>query len=265
MNAAFNRMMREVFQHRQEVLQSERLASLGTALAGIAHELNNPLSNVSTSAEILREENERAGAAERRELIEQIVSQTDRATEIIRTVLDFTREPRVDRRATSLLSAVRGALILVQARIPSHVAVEVDVPADLEAPADKTQLEQAFVNVLTNAVDALAEKGAGGAIRITGRRLDGEAELVFRDTGAGMSKEIVARVFDPFFTTKDVGHGTGLGLYLTHQIVAQHGGALRVESTPGEGTAVHVVLPLRAAGPVDSGAGGEPKEPRRAS
>jgi two-component system, NtrC family, sensor kinase len=243
MNAAFNRMMREVFERRQEVLQSERLASLGTALAGIAHEINNPLSNISTSAEILKEENERATAPERRELIDQIVSQTDRATDIIRTVLDFTRGAGVDRRSTNLLSAVRGALILVHARIPRHVAVEVDVPADLEVPADKTKLEQAFVNLLTNAVDALADEGQGGTIRISGRRNREGAELVFCDSGRGMPKEVVDRVFDPFFTTKDVGHGTGLGLYLTHQIVEQHGGTIRVESVPGEGTAFHVMFP----------------------
>ncbi len=264
MNAAFNRMLREVFERRQEVLQSERLASLGTALAGIAHEINNPLSNVSTSAEILREENERAGPAERRELIDQIVSQTDRATDIIRTVLDFTRGARIDRRTTNLLSAVRGAVILVHARIPSHVAVEVDVPGDLEVPADKTRLEQAFVNLLTNAIDAIADAGAGGTIRVVGRRAAGGAELVFCDSGKGMPKEVVDRVFDPFFTTKDVGHGTGLGLYLTHQIVEQHGGTIRVESVPGEGTAVHLTLPLEEPRQVDSGKETRAAEPRRA-
>jgi two-component system, NtrC family, sensor kinase len=263
MNAAFNRMMREVFQHRQDALESERLASLGTALAGIAHEINNPLSNISTSAEILREENERAGAAERRELVDQIVSQTDRARDIIRTVLDFTRRPGVERRATSLLSAVRAALILVHARIPRHVAVDVDVPADLEVPADRARLEQAFVNLLTNAVDALGDASRGGTVRISGRRRGSEAELVFCDSGRGMSKDVADRVFDPFFTTKDVGHGTGLGLYLTHQIVEQHGGTIRVESVPGEGTAVHLTLPLDAPHPVDSGKDAEAEEPRR--
>ncbi len=248
MNAAFNRMMREVFQRRQEVLQSERLASLGTALAGIAHEINNPLSNISTSAEILKEENERADVRERRDLIEQIVSQTDRATDIIRTVLDFTREPRIDRRSTNLLSAVRGAIILVHARIPPHVAVEVEVPPDVEVAADKTKLEQAFVNLLTNALDALAEGGRGGTVRIVAVPGEREVEVIFRDTGKGMAREVAERVFDPFFTTKDVGHGTGLGLYLTHQIVEQHGGTIRVESAVGEGTAVVLTLPIERSG-----------------
>jgi two-component system, NtrC family, sensor kinase len=155
-------------------------------------------------------------------------------------------------------------VILVHARIPRHVAVDVDVPADLEVAADKTRLEQAFVNLLTNAVDAISDAGEGGTIRIVGRRTVGGAELVFCDSGKGMPKEVVDRVFDPFFTTKDVGHGTGLGLYLTHQIVEQHGGAIRIESVPGEGTAVHLTLPLGEPDPVDSGQENPPAEPRRA-
>lgn len=258
MNAAFNRMIRELFEHEQEVIQSARLASLGTALAGIAHELNNPLSNVSTSAEILREENDRATAAERRELIDQIVSQTDRATDIIRTVLDFTREPRTDRRSTNLLSTVRGSLILVRGELPGHVSVHVDVPPDVEVLADKTKLEQAFINLVTNAVDAMRDPAREAKIHVSARPAqEGRVEIVFRDTGAGIPRNLLDRVFDPFFTTKDVGKGTGLGLYLTHQIVEQHGGTIRVESEVGEGTTVVMTLPVRAPEQVSSEAGRE--------
>jgi len=262
MNAAFNRMIREVFEHRQEVLQSERLASLGTALAGIAHEINNPLSNVSTSAEILREENDRAGPEERRELIDQIVSQADRATGIIRTVLDFTRETRSDRRSTNLLSAVRGSLILVRGDMPTHVAVDVDVPSDLEVLADKTRLEQAFINLVKNAIDAMPDSSSNARIVISARDVaEGNVEIVVRDTGVGISRDLLDKVFDPFFTTKDVGRGTGLGLYVTHQIVEQHGGTIRVESTEGEGTAVILTLPRRE--PDEVAAGGEVGKERR--
>lgn len=244
MKTAFNRMIREVFEHRQEKLQSERLAALGTALAGIAHEINNPLSNISTSAEILKEENERAGAGERREMIDQIISQTDRATDIIRAVLDFTRDARLERRSTNLLSAIRGSLILVSRQMPEHVSVSIDVAPEVEVLADKTKLEQAFINLLTNAIDALGKGGRESRISISARAGgDGNVEIVFRDTGAGIPAHLVPRIFDPFFTTKDVGRGTGLGLYLTHQIVEQHGGAIRLESAPGEGTVVFIRLP----------------------
>jgi len=248
MNAAFNRMIQEILAHRQEILQAERLAALGTALAGIAHEINNPLSNISTSAEILREENDRAGAEERRGMIDQIVSQTDRATGIVRAVLDFTRETPFEVRATSLLSVVRGAAILVGREIPAHVSVRIEVPPDLEVLADRSKLEQAFINLMTNAIDAMREPGRESTIAISARPAgEDEVEISFRDTGKGIPADLVDRIFDPFFTTKEVGEGTGLGLYLTHQIVEQHRGAIRVESTVGQGTTVVIRLPRRTS------------------
>ena len=254
MNRAFNRMMREVLEHRHQKIQSERLTSLGTMLAGIAHEINNPLSNLSTSAEILKEENERAGPRERRELIDQIISQTDRATDIIRTVLDFSREQRGERRSTNLLSAIRGSMILVRGEMPAHVSVDIDVAPDLEIPVEKAKLEQAFINLISNSIDAMRDVGRESRIAISARPAgDQDVKIVFRDTGAGIPPELVDRVFDPFFTTKDVGQGTGLGLYLTHHIVEQHGGTIHVESVVGQGTAVVITLPrdgsrLAAAG-----------------
>jgi len=259
MNAAFNRMIQEILAHRQEILRAERLAALGTALAGIAHEINNPLSNISTSAEILREENARAGAEERRELIAQIISQTDRATGIVRAVLDFTRETPFEVRSTSLLSVVRGAAILVGREIPAHVSVRIEVPPDIEVLADRTKLEQAFINLMTNAVDAMREPGRESTLAISARPAgEEEVEVSFRDTGVGIPADLVDRIFDPFFTTKEVGEGTGLGLYLAHQIVEQHRGAIRVESTVGQGTTVIIRLPQRTPrqGAPGRGAGG---------
>jgi signal transduction histidine kinase len=255
MNSAFNRMTREVFAHRQEKIQSERLAALGTALAGIAHEINNPLSNISTSAEILREENQRASPGERQDLIEQIISQTDRATDIIRSVLDFARDTGLERRSTNLASAIRGSLILVSHQMPPQISVGVDVAPDLEVLADKTKLEQAFINLLTNAIDALRSGGTERRIAVSARPAgEGMVEIVFRDTGAGIPRHLLGRIFDPFFTTKDVGEGTGLGMYLTHRIVQQLGGTILVESTVGQGTAVFLRLPRSDSGPAPLGA-----------
>jgi signal transduction histidine kinase len=245
MHAAFNRMIGEIFEHREELMRSDKLASLGTMLAGIAHELNNPLSNISTSAELLEEENERLGPAQRRELVGQIVSETDRATQIIRTVLDYSREPHPERRPTNLLSALFESVILVRGELPTHVSVNLDVAPDIEVLAHKTKLQQAFINLMTNAIDAMREAHRDGTIDVSARFAAGDeqVEIVFRDTGAGIPPNVVDRVFDPFFSTKDVGHGTGLGLYLTHQIVEQHGGTIRVESAVGEGTTVTIRLP----------------------
>ena len=247
MHRAFNRMIRENFEHREERLRSEKLASLGTMLAGIAHEINNPLSNISTSAEILAEENEEAAPPERRELIDQIIDQTDRATDIIRTVLDFTREARFELKPTNLLSAIRGAILLVRGQLPAEVGIDVDVPPDAEIMADKAKIQQAFVNLLANSIDALRNAGREGRIVVSARQADQGVELAFMDDGGGIPAHILDRIFDPFFTTKDVGHGTGLGLYLTHQIVEQHGGTIRAESEVGRGTTVTLTLPRREA------------------
>jgi signal transduction histidine kinase len=120
------------------------------------------------------------------------------------------------------------------------------VAPDLEVLADKSKLEQAFVNLLTNSIDAMREPGRESRLTISARPA-GEAgvEILFRDTGAGIPRHLIDRIFDPFFTTKSPGEGTGLGLYLTHQIVEQHGGAIRAESTPGEGTTITIRLPRR--------------------
>jgi signal transduction histidine kinase len=256
MNAAFNRMIGEIFEHREELIRRERLASLGTMLAGIAHELNNPLSNVSTSAELLQEQDGELGPEERRELIRQIVSETDRATEIIRTVLDYSRETRLERRPTNLLSTLLDSVLLVRGELPTHVSVDLDVPPDLHVLAHRTKLQQAFINLLANAIDAMREAAREGAIAVSARHGPGDAqvELVFRDRGAGIPAHVIDRVFDPFFSTKDVGHGTGLGLYLVHQIVEQNGGTIRLESTAGEGTTITIRLPWTDAAPATAGA-----------
>jgi len=245
-------MIREILEHREEVMRSEKLASLGTMLAGIAHEINNPLSNISTSAEILEEQFDELGPDDRRELIRQITSQTERVTEIIRMVLEYGREPRHDQRPTDLLSALLEAVVLVRGKLPANVSVGLDVASGLEILANKTRLQQAFINLLANAIDATKEAGRDGAITVSARCPPGSGavEIVFRDRGAGISPEVVDRIFDPFFSTKDVGHGTGLGLYVTHQIVEQHGGTIQVESSPGEGTAFTIRMPrIVAASP----------------
>ncbi len=256
MNAAFNRMIGEIFEHREEVMRSERLASLGTMLAGIAHELNNPLSNVSTSAELLAEEDAELRPEGRLELIRQIVSETDRATEIIRTVLAYSRDARSERSPTNLLSTLLDSVLLVRGELPTHLSVDLDVPPDLHVLAHRTKLQQAFINLLTNAIDAMREAGREGTIPVSARHRPGEAqvELAFRDRGAGIPPHVIDRVFDPFFSTKDVGHGTGLGLYLVHRIVEQNGGTIRLESTAGEGTTVTIRLPWIEAGPAAEGA-----------
>ena len=274
MHTAFNRMMKEIVEHRQEMLQSERLASLGTMLAGIAHEINNPLANISTSAELLKEEHETASAAERDELLGQIISQTDRATSIIRTVLDFSRERAFERGSTDLLSALQGSIILVRGKLPAGIVVDLDVAGGLVVLADKTKLEQAFINLMSNSADAMTDTTREHRLTVSARSTgDGQVEISFKDTGAGIPRRLIDRVFDPFFSTKDVGRGTGLGLYVAHQIVEQHHGSIKIDSEEGQGTTVTLRLPspsspsspsppsLEAPAPPERVARGDANEP----
>jgi two-component system, NtrC family, sensor kinase len=142
----------------------------------------------------------------------------------------------------------------VRAELPEDVSVSLDVPPDVEVLANKTQLQQAFVNLMKNAIDAMREAHRAGAISISSRFPPGgtEVEIAFRDGGEGIAPQVIDRIFDPFFSTKDVGHGTGLGLFLTHQIVERHGGTIRIESTVGVGTTVVIRLPRFEPSPAAS-------------
>ena len=243
-NSAFNRMIQELFKQRHEIIRSEKLASLGTMLAGIAHEINNPLSNISTSSEILFEEIEGTDGDMKKELLRQIVSETDRARDIIRTLLEFTREEEGEKRPVNLLDTVKSALMLVRGDLPTAVSVKIDVPSTTTIMADKQKIQRALMNLLKNAGDAISSEGGGGSIALAAREAGSdEVEITMADSGAGIPETMLNRVFDPFFTTKDIGHGTGLGLYLAHQIIDQHQGTIKVTSRLDQGTTFTIRLP----------------------
>ncbi len=247
LNKAFNRMISEIFSHR-DIIRSEKLTSLGTMLAGIAHEINNPLSNISTSAQILSEEMDTPDDREfKEELIQQILQETDRARDIVKSVLEFTRDRDFKKEEINLLNALRETLRFIRTDMPTYITIAIDIPEDLTIFADKQKIQHVFLNLLRNSVDAIPDEGVEGKIMITARK-DKEGEAVrirFSDTGLGIPEEIIDKIFDPFFTTKDIGRGTGLGLYITHEIVKQHGGTIDVKSGPGAGTTFVITLPLK--------------------
>ena len=248
LNRAFNRMIQELFAQR-DIIRSEKLTSLGTMLAGIAHEINNPLSNISTSAQILAEEMKDTKDGFQRELIEQVIRETDRARDIVRSVLEFTRDKDFKKEEVHLLSALRETLRFIRTDMPTHITIAMDVPDGLTLLADKQKLQHVFLNLFRNAIDAIPDDGLEGKIVVEARRKgEREVEIRFSDTGQGIPRDILDRIFDPFFTTKDVGRGTGLGLYVTHEIIRQHGGTIDVTSQPGAGTTFTIKLPLQGDG-----------------
>lgn len=259
---AFNHVLQELELRQKHLLRSEKLAALGTLLSGVAHELNNPLSNISTSCQILIEELESADSDYKHELLAQIDEQTGRARNIVRSLLDFAREREFKREPLPLAELIAETLRFLKGQVPSRLAVVTDIPADIEIQGDKQRLQQVFLNLIKNAIEAVADSGEI-VIRAVRRKaipteessghfkflslcnLAEEAvEIEIRDSGHGISQEILPRIFDPFFTTKDVGAGSGLGLFIVYEIIEEHGGCIAAESEPGKGTAFYIRLPL---------------------
>ena len=242
---AFNKMTNELQMREKQLVQSEKLASLGTLLSGVTHELNNPLSNVSTSAQILAEEIEGPDLDFKKKLVGQIIEQSDRARDFVRSILEFSRVSDFATRELLLKDLLEETIILLRGQIASQVEIQRNIPDDLKITVDKQRMQQVFLNLIKNAVDALEGEGKIwiSACYITTKNSFKEVEILIEDNGPGIPDEIREKIFDPFYTTKDVGHGSGLGLYIVHDIIEMHGGTLRVESRPGSGTTFIIWLP----------------------
>lgn len=225
----------------QQLLRSQRLESIGTLAAGIAHEVGNPLSAISSVVQVLMRTSEDVFVREKLELIK---NQINRINRIIRDLVDYSRPSPEVRKPTDINSTVREALTIVQygkkvKNITFEAALEENLPPAVVVP---DQLMQVFINILMNAVDAL--EGAEGTITITSRREGNRAEVAISDTGKGIANESREKIFQPFFTTKEAGKGTGLGLWVSHCIVQSFNGSIRLDSEPGTGSAFTVSLPL---------------------
>lgn len=224
----------------RQILRSQKLAAVGLLAAGIAHEINNPLSGVVGYSKLLLE---RPLAPEIRERVEKIAQSGERCRKIVEGVLLFSRKQDGGvRRQVDLRALLDRVLAIGEYQWRMHnvrIIREVDEPAAVQADAD--QIEQVVLNLLSNAVDAMPR---GGAVRLRlAATEDGGASLTVADEGHGIPEEIQARIFDPFFSTKEIGKGTGLGLAISYGIVHDHGGDIVVDSAPGRGAAFTVTLP----------------------
>jgi signal transduction histidine kinase len=249
------RSYEELKQSQALLVRQEKLASLGRLAAGVAHELNNPLSSVAGFAEALQRraaEGEGAGPfpfADCQEYLGVIQSEVARAAAIVHRLLDFSRQREPAFGPLDLQSVVSDAVSFVkrQASLANQQIVLSPFRKEFEVRGDVQMLQQVFLNLLTNALDAVA---TGGEVRISAEDegpLRGRPWVAVQvaDNGTGISPEDLARIFDPFFTTKEVGKGTGLGLAICQSIVEQHGGSIDIQSEGrGKGTVVTVRLPL---------------------
>jgi signal transduction histidine kinase len=229
---------RELAAKNEELLQGRKLAAIGTLASGVAHELNNPLNNISLAAQILaRALPAGNGAPIVRETLEDILSQTQRVKRIVGDLLEFAREKAPELRPTDLVEIVREAAARA---IPAGGAVAFRLEGEPRAMvmADGHLITQVFVNLIANAVDAL---GDGGEVTVTVGLQGDKVVAAVADTGRGIPADELPKVFDPFFTTKE--KGTGLGLAIVYNAVRKHGGSVDVRSEPERGTTFTVTFP----------------------
>ncbi len=227
------------------LLQSEKQASVGRLAAGVAHEINNPLTGVLTFTHLLLKRTDLDAGM--REDLATIAAATERVRKIVKGLLDFARQSRLEPQGTDLNELIKGTIPLVANQaLVKGVLFCFDAGADLpQRTLDRNQFQSVLLNIILNALDATP---AGGHIDITTRlALSGGRrglEIGIADTGQGIAPEHLERIFDPFFTTKEVGKGTGLGLSVSQGIVARHGGSIRVQSLVGKGSTFTIWLPL---------------------
>lgn len=228
---------------QRELAHRERLSSLGQMAAGLAHEIKNPLGSIQGAAEILGDDAPRD--SRRSELFDVLTKESKRLGVVVDHFLSFARPRPLDLSRVDIGDVVDRAIRQIELDTANAgVAIEHSHGGALPViEADPAQLHQVLLNVILNAVAASPD---GGRVLVATRARDGGVEIAVRDQGSGIAPADLPRIFDPFFTTRD--SGTGLGLSISHAIITDHGGHIHVDSTPGRGTTVAIVLPARAGG-----------------
>lgn len=234
----------ELEQVHDQLVRAGKMAALGELSAGVAHEINNPLTGILTfSSLILKKIDENHPW---RKDLETIVQQTTRCRNIVKGLLDFARQRKPDKKEWDIHTLIDRTLMLVDKQAPFQ---NIQILKEFKTPipmlfVDADQIQQVFMNILLNAADAMA--GDGGTLTIMTDLKDGIAEVSFADTGCGITKEHLSKLFAPFFTTKQTGKGTGLGLAISYGIIQSHGGDIAVESEVGKGSTFRVKLPIES-------------------
>jgi len=256
---------REIRDTQSQLVQSEKMASLGNLVAGVAHEINTPLGSIHANADISRRALEivkkalgpdgavdRAHSEKLRQALDALheanttsLTASARIVKIVKTLRNFARLDEAERKAVDLHEGIESTLTLVYHEFKNRIEIVRDFGELPKVECFPNQINQVFMNILVNAVHAIPEQGA---ITIMTRPAGDNVTVTIADTGAGISPENVKKIFDPGFTTKGVGVGTGLGLSIVYKIIAAHGGKIDVESAVGKGTSLTITLPVTAEG-----------------
>jgi len=239
-----------------QIRQAQKMESIGTLAGGIAHELNNMLLPIQALTEITIED--LPEGSEARKNLSYVLQSAVRAGELVSKVLSFSHHDKAERKNIDLRTVVDDQMELLRSALPATIRFELELGEHpVSVLADETQIHQVLMNLASNAAHAMGGKVGNLTIRLSHFDLNDRADyarlglasgcyasLSVRDTGHGMDATTLERIFEPFFTTKEVGEGTGMGLAMIHGIVTAHGGAIDVESAPGEGTTFNIYLPL---------------------
>lgn len=241
---AFNHMIKELDHKHNVLLESHKLRAIGTLVAGVAHELNNPLNNTLLTASMLTEDFATLSEEEKIEMINDVINETERAQRVVKNLLDFAREGETEITPLEIDQIVEDSTRLVANQV-KFAKVDLELSCDSNLPrihGDEQKLKQVFVNLILNAVDVLP---AGGKIRVQVKKdkQPGYVLVTVQDDGPGIPEHIQGRIFEPFFTTKGQSKGTGLGLSVSRGIIKKLGGYIRLTSSPESGTTFTVSLP----------------------
>jgi PAS domain S-box-containing protein len=232
--------IRERVRLRKTLLEIEKLTTMGQMAAGTAHHLNTPLAALLLRVQMMRERPENAGSGSDLERLENGIRFCQ---QFVQRLLDFSRRPRSQKQPEDVARTLESVMSFLAPTLLSkraQVALELDHAAGAQVLADRNQLEALFLILLSNALDAM---DTGGCITVRCRAAEETIEVQVADNGRGIAPADLQHIFEPFFTTKPPGQGTGLGLAIARSIVVEHGGAVRLESTPGQGTTAFVQLP----------------------
>jgi len=243
----------EDLRHTQEqLLQSEKMSAVGQLIAGVAHELNNPLTAILGYAQLL----DGAGLDHRSaDYVKKLFKQAQRTHRVVQNLLSFSRQRKPQKQDVDLKKVLEETLVLREYDLKvSNITLERDLPDDMPpVVADPHQLEQVFLNVINNALDAMLESHSSGVLKVRGFRKNGFVCVEFDDSGPGIKDP--TRIFDPFYTTKTVGKGTGLGLSICYGIIKEHGGEIVARNRDEGGAAIEIRLPASEKQPVSEAAG----------
>jgi two-component system NtrC family sensor kinase len=252
---------RQLSETQAQLVQAEKMATIGTLSGGIAHEINNPLTAVLTNAQILKLD----ARAEDREAIEMIEEGAKRCQVIIQKLMKYARKSPVSevQERVDLVRVVHNVMAFLKFQLQQE---NIDMSVDGSGPhwvmGNANELEQVVTNLTLNSKDAIRQAGRAGRIAIDLSSDAGWILMRVSDNGTGISEANIKKIFDPFFTTKEVGKGTGLGLAVTYGIVEKHRGRIEVASRPGEGTVFSVYLPEGSIPPAAANTTGNRPEER---